>query len=275
MNPSFWSRFVAGLGALASLLALAGSFVALAWLAVRLERTPEVWLNPWAGSAGGTPLVVVDAGHGGHDGGAVANGLVEKDVALDLAKALRHQLELRGIRLKMLRQKDVFLPLEERSSGTNEAEAAAFVSLHLNTSVAAPEVAGIETYFTRRKSLAARRPAADAHFLQDDRGEWLARSIQQNACRMGKAENRGVKEKSYAVVTHTVCPAVLVECGFLTNAAEAARLKQQDYRDHLTAGIAQGVAEFLKTQAVNSQRGIQPMPSTLAPTAVAAAVEEP
>ncbi|HYF35860.1 MAG TPA: N-acetylmuramoyl-L-alanine amidase [Prosthecobacter sp.] len=240
MYRPFWTRFLTRLREIASFGALAAAFGALAWLAMRLDTLPALQLTPWATADATAPLIVVDAGHGGHDGGAVANGVVEKHLALALAHRLRHHLESQGLRVKMTRLTDDFLSLEDRSRLANQLGATAFVSLHLNTSVTAPEVTGLETYYSRRKSLSLRQD------LLDDEGPRLARCIQRHACRLGRAEDRGIREKPYAVVSNTECPAVLVECGFLTNAAEAARLSRAEDQDCLTAGIAFGVAEFIK-----------------------------
>ena len=227
----------------ASYLALAGVVLALGWLARSLEAVPSVMLLPWETDS--APLVIVDAGHGGQDGGAVAGGLIEKNLSLILAQKLRDQLQDLKVRVKMTRDRDVFIELEERSQIAKQAKATLFVSLHLNTSETA-SVHGIETYFAEQKSLSARggqggSPGRNA-------SEWLARSVQLQACLGSKAEDRGIKTKNYAVVTHTPCPAVLVECGFLTHADEVAKLKQSEYQSALARGIAKGVVEFIQSQ---------------------------
>lgn len=252
----------------AAFAALAAGFACLGWLSVRLEQVCWVGLSPWQRSdrvPSRGPLVVVDAGHGGHDGGAVANGLVEKAVALDLAQRLRGALEAQGVRVVLTRETDVFLPLDQRSAFAEQHGAAAFVSLHLNTSVAATAVSGIETYFTTHKSLQAQRAlqarlsVSDSQPVRDERGEVLARSIQQHVCRAAGAVDRGCRERGYAVVMNTACPAVLVECGFLTNDVESARLRDAAYRDLLTQGVARGLVEFLQTQEARPFHGVHPV----------------
>lgn len=234
--------------------------LSLVWLSRTLEAVPEIRLGPW--DLSGTPLVVVDAGHGGHDGGAVAGGTIEKDLALTLAQHLRDRLVAQGMRVKMTRQDDTFLPLEERAAIANEAGAAAFISLHLNTS-ASKEVSGIETYYTERKALSVQRALqarlglAGEGGVQDQRGHWLAESLQCHAVQATKAENRGTKQRNYAVVSRTQVPAALIECGFLTHPAEAARLKEAGYQEKLIGGIAAGLAEFLKAHHGTGDRGIQ------------------
>lgn len=228
-----------------SYAALAGGVFCLTWLADRQESVAELQWGPWEGPHGNEPpLVIIDAGHGGHDGGAVANDVVEKNLALKLAERVRFHLEGHGVRTQMTRDDDTFIPLEERSAIANRAQPAAFVSLHLNTSVSAPHVSGIETYYSSRKTPFQQRGLENAA-TRDPTGERLARSIQFHTCEVTKAVDRGIRERGYSVILHTFCPAVLVECGFLTNTDEAAKFNQAGYRDIVAAGIARGVVEYL------------------------------
>jgi N-acetylmuramoyl-L-alanine amidase len=231
----------------------------MSWLSSELEAVPAVRLEAW--ETGKVPLVILDAGHGGHDGGAVAGGTLEKKLALELALQLRERLIGHGVRVRMTRSEDVFLPLEKRAEIANASDAAVFVSLHLNTS-SSNSVSGIETYYTERKTLSAQRAlqakwALESAAVRDQRGRWLAQSLQSLACQETGAINRGIKERNYAVVGQALMPAVLIECGFLTNAAEAERLQTQVYQDKLIGGIAQGVMMFLKAHPQDSIRGLR------------------
>ena len=233
-----WLRFCSAFGALAVALG------ALAWHEQQLQFLPAVHLGPW--ETGKQPLVIVDAGHGGHDGGAVANGVVEKQLSLKLAHQLRRHLERLGLNVRMTREQDRFLELEERCQIAGQMQAAAFVSVHLNTN---PDtsIRGLETYFagtgllSRPASLAARTAA-------DSPGETLARRVQRHAVAATGAEDRGIKPSQLVVVVRTPCPAVLVECGFLTHAEEVRQLQREAYQEQLTQGIAAGVAEFLQAR---------------------------
>ncbi len=243
--------------ALLAYAALAAAFLCI-WLA---HRRAEMVSPPSLAAA--KPLVVVDAGHGGTDGGAVANQLIEKKLALDLAKRLRKRLEAEGIEVRMTREGDTFIPLEKRSQIANDSKAAAFVSLHLNTTEEGEaDARGVETYFCARKSLAATRLIREragikgAESVQDERGRLLAEAVQRAACKSTGAPDRGAKERPYTVIHTTACPSVLVECGFITNDAEAAKLKQEEYRDRLAAGVAEAVAAFLRVQEVQPARGL-------------------
>ena len=229
----------------ASYLALGGSLAALGWLALRQESLPDLQMGPW--EVVGAPLVVVDAGHGGHDGGAVAGGLVEKDLSLTLARQVRAHLEKAGVRVRMTRDKDYFLGLEERCQIAAEVKADAFVSVHLNTNLAT-EIHGIETYFAASQSLMARSVKVIGRAKRVALGEQLAKIIQRKACQVTKAQDRGIKDSQLIVVMRSPCPAALVECGFLTNAEEAELMKRADYQQSLTKGIAEGLVEFLRSQ---------------------------
>ncbi len=229
----------------ASYLALGGSLAALGWLALRLESLPDLQMSPW--ELVGAPMVVVDAGHGGHDGGAVAGGMIEKDLSLTLARLVRDHLEKAGVRVRMTRDKDHFLELEERCQIAAEVDADAFVSVHLNTNPAT-DIHGIETYFAATQSLMTRPAKVNGRAKRVALGEQLAKIIQRQACATTKAEDRGIKDSQLIVVMRTPCPAALVECGFLTNAEEARLMQRADYQQSLAKGIADGMVEFLRSQ---------------------------
>ena len=225
---------------LVAFAALFGSAVSLVWLERQNAALTAPALPRWDETA---PLIIVDAGHGGHDGGAVANDIIEKNLALDLARRVKRELEAAGLRVRTTRNTDVFLPLEDRAAFAAKHQAAAFVSVHLNTDGSGSDAEGIETYFADSAPLSARqfasKPANSADF---------AAAVQRMVCTATKAQNRGTKARSYAVVAQAPCPAVLVECGFITSESESAKLKRESYRDQVARGIADGVALFLQAQ---------------------------
>lgn len=224
--------------------ALGGSAMSLIWLDQQQAARPLPALPRWDDSA---PLVIVDAGHGGHDGGAVSHGIVEKNMALDVARRLKEELEAAGLRVRMTREGDVFLPLEERAAHAARHAAAALVSVHLNTDGEGSDAEGIETFFADTKTLSARQ-LAPARTGPARAGTDLAADVQRMVCAATGAVNRGTKARGYAVVAQAACPAVLVECGFITSAAESAKLKEEGYRGKVAAGIAQGVVLFLQAR---------------------------
>ncbi len=241
----FWLRSIV------SYLALGGTFTVLGWLAYRLEVLPPLRISSWDQET--TPLVIVDAGHGGHDGGAVANNVIEKNLSLILARQVRERLEKAGVRVRMTREKDRFLELEERCRIAAENGADAFVSIHLNTSPSA-EIHGLETYYAA-KSLMNRAERTGSKTAAKATGAHLAEILQRRASAATQAEDRGIKDSQLIVVMRSPCPAALVECGFLTHVEEARRLQSQDYQQKLTQGIADGMIEFLRTWKVFPQAG--------------------
>ncbi|MDI1313368.1 N-acetylmuramoyl-L-alanine amidase [Prosthecobacter sp.] len=231
--------------------ALAGSAFSLVWLEQRQAAAPLPSQRRWNETS---PLVVVDAGHGGHDGGAVANGVIEKNMSLDIAKRVMKELEAAGVRVVMTRSGDRFLSLDERAALAGEHGADAFVSVHLNTEGEGNEAEGIETYFAESRALSARQlvPGGDGRGQRAGGSAEFASRVQRLVCDATGAENRGVKARDYAVVARAACPAVLVECGFITSASEVVRLKEAGYRDKVADGIARGVVLFLQTQSAQA-----------------------
>ena len=177
-------------------------------------------------SSGGdsSPItVVIDAGHGGYDRGGIPGQRVsEKDMTLDVARRLRSVLAASGYRVVMTRDSDVFVPLGTRCAIANAYRNAVFVSVHFN-SATRRGASGIETYFYSRDSLA------------------LASAIHHYVTGGAPSENRGVRRRGYYVLRRTNIPAVLVECGFLTNPTEASYAQTASYRQKLAEAIATGV----------------------------------
>lgn len=195
--------------------------------------------------------VVLDAGHGGQDGGTAGNGVQEKVATLDLAGRIEQQLRQHGIRVRLTRHSDVYVELEDRCAIAAQSGAAALVSIHLNAS-SVRTVSGIETYFSSQRDplRPVRQPA-----VEDHRSELLAGSIQRRACQTTGAPDRGVRDSRLYVALHSACPAVLVECGYLTHAEEARRLRRDGYKDKLAVAIADGIRRYLIATSVNPRRG--------------------
>ena len=173
---------------------------------------------------GGTPItVVIDAGHGGHDrGGIPGQRIAEKDMTLDVALRLRNILSANGYNVVMTRSTDVFVPLGGRVAIANSYRNAIFVCIHFNAT-GRRGASGIETYFYSRESLP------------------LASAIHYYVVGGAPSDNRGVRRRGYYVLRKTNIPAVLVECGFLTNPTEAAYAQSASYRQKLAEEIAAGI----------------------------------
>jgi len=166
---------------------------------------------------------VIDAGHGGHDrGGIPGQRVAEKDMTLDVAQRLSNVLSASGYRVVMTRSSDVFVPLGGRVAIANSYRNAVFVCIHFNAT-GRSGASGIETYFYSRDSLP------------------LASAIHHYVTGGAPSANRGVRRRGYYVLRKTSIPAVLVECGFLTNPTEAAYAQSASYRQKLAEEIAAGV----------------------------------
>jgi N-acetylmuramoyl-L-alanine amidase len=170
--------------------------------------------------------VVIDAGHGGFDRGGIPSNIIpEKGVALDVARRLRAHLANFGFRTVMTRSRDIFVTLDRRVGIANAQRRAIFVSIHFN-SARRKGANGIETFYG------------------SPRAKRLARLIQRNAMKTTSGENRGVKRANYYVLRKSRMPAVLIECGFLTNRLDARRASSSEYRDRLARQIARAIREF-------------------------------
>lgn len=197
-------------------------FVASALVAL-LAYTNSPAAQKGGSSSSDNLTVVIDAGHGGHDrGGIPGQRVAEKDMTLDVAQRLRNVLAATGYRVVMTRDSDVFVPLGTRVAIANSYRNAIFVCIHFNATQRRG-ASGIETYFYSRDSLS------------------LASAVHYYVTGGAPSANRGVRRRGYYVLRKTSVPAVLVECGFLTNPTEAAYAQSASYRQKLAEEIAAGV----------------------------------
>jgi N-acetylmuramoyl-L-alanine amidase len=166
--------------------------------------------------------VVIDAGHGGKDGGCAWNGLVEKKICLDTAQRLELVLKAKGLRVIMTRRSDTFVDLEDRARLANRYLKAVFVSIHFNASQVR-SCSGMEVFYRSAK------------------GKTLAACILKKMDNNLKGINRGLSHNVFKVLTNTLMPAVLIECAYLSNLTEARRCANSDYRQELAKSIAAGI----------------------------------
>ncbi|MFM2242571.1 MAG: hypothetical protein RLZ97_1426 [Verrucomicrobiota bacterium] len=169
--------------------------------------------------------VVIDPGHGGHDKGGQWGLVYEKHLALDTSARLENELKRRGYRTVMTRRSDYFISLPERVKITQRYSNAIFVSVHYNYTWK-QDVSGLETFYHSGQS------------------QPLAQYIQEGMLRKVRAVNRGAKFARFYVIRNNSCPAVLVECGFVSNAGERARMKSAWFRQALAVGIADGIDRY-------------------------------
>ena len=222
--------------------------------------------------------IVLDPGHGGKDPGAVAFGLKEKQVALDIARRLRAVFARNrpDIRVLLTRDEDFFIPLEERPEVARRMGADLFVSIHLNAHTQ-ERFNGVETYFLNLTSdatalrVAARENASstkqvgelnqilrnllrDTNIVESGR---LANSLQASLVtelrQKSPVRNLGVKQAPFMVLIGSDVPGVLVEAGFLTNRKENKRLRDARYLDRIAEGIYEGLRKYVDKQDVALQ----------------------
>ena len=198
--------------------------------------------------------ILIDPGHGGRDTGARTGSgelLLEKDAALDLAKRLQTLLVKAGFTVRLTRAADRDLELENRPRLAARHRADLFVSLHFNHAGNA-NVSGIETFALTPARFGSTHaggggPDKDETFAgnANDAANFLAAyDIQTALVKRTKAGDRGVKRARWTVLREAPCPGVLVEAGFLSNAAEAGRIRSEAHRQLLAEGIAEGIQAY-------------------------------
>ncbi len=220
--------------------------------------------------------VVVDAGHGGHDVGAVGTrGIMEKDVNLGVARELRRYLERHSdLKVVLTRDKDEYLELADRAEVANSNDGDIFLSLHCN-SWFNDSAHGLETYFlspaqsdwaksveaAENQAGGATAPADDVDFivweLVQNRfissSSQLAEIIQADVTRTLGVPDRGVRQAGFRVLVGAYMPAVLLELGFLSNGQEERKLGDRSYQRELAAAIGDAVLAY------RDQLGVQEM----------------
>src|SRR5213596_802579 len=169
--------------------------------------------------------VVVDAGHGGKDSGAYRRyGPPEKLVTLDVAERLNRKLRESQLKTVMTRSSDVFIPLDQRVTIENSQKNAIFVSIHFNDS-RQRGIRGFETYYHAGVSFD------------------IASRIQEKLMTIPHSANRGIHTANFRVLRNATCPAVLVECGYLSNRSEGGEARDWEYRELLADRIAEAIVE--------------------------------
>lgn len=229
----------------------------------------------------GVGRIIIDAGHGGKDPGAVGrNGIREKDIVLKLAGILagkvRDELHCQPV---LTRRTDVFLPLEKRTAIANIKKADLFISLHVNAHKYS-KVQGLETYFLNialdedSMNLAAKENATSTKNISDlqvilndlmlntkiNESSRLAEFVHRGLMgelrgRYKDVENRGVRQAPFYVLIGAEMPAVLVEIGYITNPLENKRLRSETYLKRVASGIVQGIRSYIKDMEATYKGG--------------------
>lgn len=225
------------------------------------------------GGAAPLALIVLDAGHGGHDPGARGpNGVQEKDVVLDVTKRAARMIEDGlGVKVLLTRSTDVFVPLRDRTNFANKQRADLFVSIHANAHPRAVSE-GVETYFLSSEATdnEARQIAAiengvvqlenpqsrqktdllksilwdlaQSEFQQES--SVLAETVQDSMTQSLRLINRGVKQAGFYVLGGAAMPAILIEIGFLTNPKEERKLASAEHREAIARAIYASLSEY-------------------------------
>jgi N-acetylmuramoyl-L-alanine amidase len=241
--------------------------------------TPPPPAPPSATSQGGYSLarqlglgvarIVIDAGHGGHDPGAQANGITEAELTLDIARRVEKILkEKPGFEVVLTRSTNQYIPLEERTAIANREAADLFLSIHANAS-RRTTTRGVETYVLNfatnpeAEAVAARENASSAQTMgtlpailnaiaannKKDESRELATIVQTNLVRKLRARDAavkdlGVKQAPFVVLIGAQMPSVLAEISFITNRADASLLKQDGYRDRIAEALADAIVKY-------------------------------
>lgn len=174
--------------------------------------------------------VVIDAGHGGSDGGTVSGKVVEKDINLSVALKLKSILEDNNIEVILTRSSDEYMSLAQRTSAANDSDADFFISLHCNFYEDDTQIAGLECYYSSPESKESKA---------------YAESIIHAVSLSDEIKARDAKTERYYVLRNNQKPAVLVEMGFLSNYSERQKLSDDEYQENLSQKIADGIMQEL------------------------------
>lgn len=231
------------------------------------------------------PIVVLDAGHGGHDPGAVANGIREKDINLRAALQLGKMLEENGIDVRYTRKTDVYLKLAERTAFANDNKANVFVSIHCNAMPKGKNAAGLEFYIMappsdkdamqlaiyENKEISGGAETSQDIQRADQKTRLLLKilgDMQQNdkinesttltevlhrSANSSGLPMRKVRQAPFYVLRGAGMPSVLIEMGYLTDRAEARKLNTAEYREALCRSFANGIVTYINEHPVTTE----------------------
>ena len=197
------------------------------WIAAGLAVV-LVALSAFAAEAA-VSKVIIDVGHGGHDLGGSAGLVYEKHLCLDVARRLDVYLRNKGMATVMTRTRDNYISLPSRCYMANRQRGSVFVSIHFNEASRAG-AKGIETFYAGSS------------------GKALGSQVHSRLISQTKAEDRSLKYKGYYVLRNTKVPAILVECGFLSNSWERKRCLAPWYRQLVAQAIGDGILKYSKSR---------------------------
>ena len=175
-------------------------------------------------------MVVLDAGHGGEDGGTVEQAATEKEINLAVVLKLKELLEEQGIRVVLTRDKDIFMKLEERVQIANGEKADLFISIHCNYYEKDSSIYGLECYYCK----------------SGEEGKHYAEKIMETIEESKNIVSRNVKPADYYILKNTTVPAVLVEIGYLSNYNERNQLMSEEYQEKLAGELVKGIVKGME-----------------------------
>lgn len=187
---------------------------------------------------GTSNIIVIDPGHGGHDPGTIGiNNSYEKDINLDISKKLYERLKSMDYKVLLTRETDESVDNRDRARLANRKRARIFISIHCNSLEDNNNTNGVQVlYFPNRKSN-----------VNDQDNETLAQMILEQVLIRTGAENKGIVErKDLIVLNQTKMPAIIVECGFLSNGNEANLLTDDEYQNKIVDGIVEGLDNYIR-----------------------------
>ncbi|MDO5562877.1 MAG: N-acetylmuramoyl-L-alanine amidase [Synergistaceae bacterium] len=232
------------------------------------------------------PVVVLDAGHGGHDPGASGNGTIEKVINLKAVLTLGRILEQYGVDVRYSRRTDVFLKLAERTAFANDSNANVFVSMHCNAMPRGKNASGIEFYimapptdrdamrlaiYENKEISGGAETSKEVEARADKKTQLLLKilgDMQQNgkisesttmtevmhsSARASGLSIRKVRQAPFFVLRGAGMPAVLIEMGYVTNSSDAAKLRSQGYLNQICGSFAKGIVSYIKENPVTVQ----------------------
>ena len=207
------------------------------------------------------PLVILDPGHGGKDGGTVSGDVLEKNLNLLLVKKIANELKRYQISVVTTRSVDEMVGLSDRALIANKYPNAIFVSIHHNAATL-NSAKGIETYYSNKKPKSLKieqmrlLKIKEGEAFVDNRSKMLAKLLHSSVCQVTDAADRGVRDRSLAMTRWVSCPSVLIECGFLTNPEEKLDLLSESYRDALSRGVTDGILKYFSEVNNDSYYGV-------------------
>ena len=182
-------------------------------------------------------VVMLDPGHGGEDDGCERDGILEKDINLQISMALKNKLESMGYVVLMTREDDETLTLDERVEIANASDADIYVSIHQNA-YEQNNVFGMETWYC---GVTSEKNADRSHALVEN-SKRLAQLVHQDMVLYAKGQDRGIREEDeLKVIRETKMASCLVETGFLSNIEECIKLTDMSYQSRIVEGLASGI----------------------------------